>query len=214
LPDGVDLDRFYPMAADPALRQRFNLEGKLVVVFLGVLTEYQGVDALLAAVPDVVAAVPNVHFLIMGYPNEARYRAKVHALNLSSAVTVPGRIPYEEAPRYLALGDLAVSAKQSLTEANGKLLNYMGSGLPVVATETPVNRYILGNDGRYAAVGDTQMLASQLVAMLQDEGLRRRSGAALRRRAEQLFAWPVQVERLLAVYEELMRSAATVCCET
>jgi glycosyltransferase involved in cell wall biosynthesis len=214
LPDGVDLDRFYPMAPDPALAKRFNLEGKLVVVFLGVLTEYQGVDALLAAVPHVIAAVPNAHFLVMGYPNEARYRARVEALNLSSAVTIPGRIPYEEAPRYLALGDLAVSAKQSLTEANGKLLNYMGCGLPVVATETPVNRYILGDDGRYAPVGNTQMLSAQLITLLRDEALRRRCGAALRRRAEELFAWPLQVERLLSVYHELSRSAAPVCCGT
>jgi glycosyltransferase involved in cell wall biosynthesis len=208
LPDGVDLERFSPRPPDAALRAHFGLEGKLVVVFLGVLTEYQGVDALLAAVPRVVAEVPNAHFLVMGYPNERRYRAQVEALGLRSVVTIPGRIPYEDAPRHLSLGHLAVSAKQSLTEANGKLLNYIGCGLPVVATDTPVNRYILGDDALYAPVGDGEMLSSQLITLLRDGARRRQAGAALRRRAEQMFAWPIQVERLLTVYDQLTPSAA------
>ncbi len=151
LPDGVDLDRFHPGPPPEGLRNSLGLDGKQVVVFLGVLTEYQGVDALLTSVPSVVREVPNAHFLIMGYPNEAEYRAKVRDLRLESSVTLTGRIPYEQARDYLALGSVAVSAKQSLTEANGKLVNYMACGLPIVATDTPVNREILGIFGALCA---------------------------------------------------------------
>ena len=70
LPDGADLAAFRPLSPDPELVHRYGLDGKRVVVFLGVLTEYQGVDALLAAVPEVVRRIPDAHFLIMGYPNE------------------------------------------------------------------------------------------------------------------------------------------------
>lgn len=207
LPDGVDLDVFRPMRKDAALVERFHLQGKRVVVFLGVLTEYQGVDALLAAVPQVVRRVPQAHFLIFGYPNEEKYRELVRAAGLGAHVTLPGRIPYAEAARHLALGDVAVSAKQSLTEANGKLLNYMACGLPVAATDTPVNREILGDLGVFSPVGDTAALASSLVELLGDPTRLTQLGLALRQRAEAEFPWEAVTKRLLSVYRRVARSA-------
>ena len=92
LPDGVDLEMFQPLAPDPALVRRYHLEGKRVVVFLGVLTEYQGVDALLDAVPIVMRQVPDAHFLIMGYPNEELYRDKVR--RPACSITSPCRAEF------------------------------------------------------------------------------------------------------------------------
>jgi glycosyltransferase involved in cell wall biosynthesis len=181
-----------------------------VVAFLGVLTPYQGVDALLEAVPRVVAAVPGVHFLVMGYPNEDRYRALASEKGLGAICSFPGRIPYRDAARWLALADVAVSPKQSLTEANGKLLNYMSCGLPTVATDTPVNRELLGPLGRYAPVGNTMALADAMVALLRSPDERQTLGAALRARAEQEFSWPALARRLAAVYERVAAPADRV----
>ncbi len=203
LPDGVDLQHFRPEVPDTGLRRRLGLNDGPVVVFLGVLTRYQGVDALLDAVPQVVRAVPRAQFLIMGYPNEDHYRARVRAMSLESHVTIPGRIPYDDAAKYLALGCLAVSAKQSLTEANGKLLNYMACALPVVATDTPVNREILGPSGVFAPVGDTDALAAAIVSLLRDEGRRRGLADALRKRVEEQFTSPAIGERLIQIYRRV-----------
>ena len=93
----------------------------------------------------VVDRSPDAHLLLMGYPNEERYRRLVRARGLSRSVTVTGRIDYRHAPSRLNLGEIAVGPKRSLSEANGKLLNYMACGLPTVATDTPVNRDILGD---------------------------------------------------------------------
>ena len=147
LPDGVDVRVFRPGPRDAELVGRLGLERKRVIVFLGVLTEYQGVDLLLDAVPAVVRRRPDAHFLVMGYPNEAHYRQQAVARGIEQAVTFTGRVPYEQAPRWLNLGAVAVSPKRSLTEANGKLLNYMACGRPVVASDTPVNRELLGEAG-------------------------------------------------------------------
>ena len=51
--DGVDLAIFSPREVDPALRASLGiLPHEKVVVFIGVLTEYQGIDILLQAVPS------------------------------------------------------------------------------------------------------------------------------------------------------------------
>jgi glycosyltransferase involved in cell wall biosynthesis len=209
LPDGVDPAEFAPGPADKDLLARLGLAGKRIVVFLGVLTPYQGVDQLLDAVPRVAEAVPDVHFLVLGYPNEERYRAEVARRGLNALVTLPGRIAYSEAPRWLRLGEVAVSPKQSLTEANGKLLNYMACGLPTVATDTPVNRELLGEAGAYAPVGDVRALADQVAALLGDAPRRTAMSAALRARAEQIFAWPALGIQLAGLYDRVVSAKRT-----
>ncbi|MGE3841360.1 MAG: glycosyltransferase family 4 protein [Vicinamibacterales bacterium] len=206
LPDGADLDVFRPMPRDAALARSLRLEGRRVVGFLGVLTPYQGVDALLDAVPLVLAGVPDAHFLIMGYPNEDRYRDEARRRGLAEVTTFPGRIPYAEAPTYLALADVAVSPKQSLTEANGKLLNYMACGLATVATDTPVNRELLGSLGRYAPVGNVPALANALIDLLQNPDKRVAAGAALRARVEQEFSWAALARKLSGVYDRVFEA--------
>jgi glycosyltransferase involved in cell wall biosynthesis len=208
LPDGADLERFHPSLPDPALRAQLGLDDKPVVVFLGLLTPYQGVDLLIDAIPQVLRRVPRAHFLIMGYPNDDQYRQRVQALGLASAVTLTGRIPYAEAVRYLTLGDVAVSPKQSTTEANGKLLNYMACGLPTVATDTPVNRDLLGDTGVYAPVGDAATLAERLADLLEDPARRALLARAVRHRAETEFAWSVLADRLSEIYDRVIAAAA------
>jgi glycosyltransferase involved in cell wall biosynthesis len=208
-PDGADLSMFRPMPIDRALEACFGLSGKRTVVFLGLLTPYQGVDLLLDAAPEVVRAVPDAHFLLMGYPDEDRYRAMADARGLRSFVTLPGRIPYPQAARYLSLGMVAVSPKRSTTEANGKLLNYMACGLATVASDTPVNRELLGDAGVYVPVNDARALAQALGGLLVEDDRRARLGQALRARAETEFSWPVLADRLVDVYERVMKPGFT-----
>ena len=208
LPDGVDVHAFRPCPRDAELARRLGLEHKRVIVFLGVLTEYQGVDLLLDAAPSVIRRCRDAHFLVMGYPNVDRYRRFVRARGLDGAVTLTGRVPYEEAPRWLNLGHVAVSPKRSLTEANGKLLNYMACGRPVVASDTPVNRELLGDAGAYVPVGDAEALAMRLLEMLSDPEMARTRGLLLRRRAVEKFAWPALIERLAALYRHMVQEHA------
>ncbi len=96
--------------------------------------------------------------------------------------------------------------KQSLTEANGKLLNYMACGLATVATDTPVNRELLGPAGVYVPIGDAAAAAAAIASLLLDEDARTARGRALRARVEQEFAWPILGRRLTALYDRLVPS--------
>lgn len=205
LPDGVDPEVFRPGLPVDDLRQALHLTGRRVVVYLGILTSYQGVDDLLAAWPAVVLAVPDAHLLLMGHPNEAGYRDMVVRAGLNRSVTVTGRIDYHEAPRYLALGDVAISAKRSATEANGKLLNYMATGLPTIAYEGPVARESLGEAGLFVPRGDIAALAAACVSLLEDSGERTWRGQALRERAVATFSWSTIASRLVGVYRDVRR---------
>jgi glycosyltransferase involved in cell wall biosynthesis len=198
--DGIHPDFLRPGPAPDDLRERLGLVGKRVVVYLGVLTEYQGVDDLLLAWPRVMDAVPDAHLLIMGHPNVERYRAKAAELTPPGSVTLTGRIAYGDTPRYLALGDVGVSAKHVSTEANGKLLNYMAMALPSVAYDGPVSRELLGEAGVFAPMRDVRALAAALAGLLRDPHEQKLRGQALRERVVAQFGWPALGRRLVDVY--------------
>jgi glycosyltransferase involved in cell wall biosynthesis len=200
LADGIDPEFLRPGPAPDDLRERLGLVGKRVVVYLGVLTKYQGVDDLLAAWPAVMAAVPDAHLLLMGHPNVDHYRARAVQLTPPGSVTLTGRIDYAETPRYLALGEVGVSAKHVSTEANGKLLNYMAMGLPTVAYDGPVSRELLGEAGVFAPMRDVRALAAAIAGLVRDPHEQKLRGQALRERAVAHFGWRALGRRLVDVY--------------
>jgi glycosyltransferase involved in cell wall biosynthesis len=208
----VNVEQFAPPAPGSArgaqvaaLRARLGLPCQApVVVYLGLLAEYQGLSLLLRAAQRVLGAEPDVYFLLLGYPGQAHYRALAAELGIGARVRLPGRVPYEQAADYLALGDVAVAPKVSATEGNGKVLNYMAMANPVVAFDTPVNRELLGDLGLYAPLGDAEALGAQLLATIRDGATARARGEALRARATQHFSWEQAAAHLDAVYRRLV----------
>lgn len=215
LPDCVNADVFRPAdtyapAELAALRAGLGIppERKLIV-YLGLLAEYQGTGLLLEAMARILNIRQDVHLLLMGFPNEAYYQQQAAQLGIAAHVTFTGRVPYQQAPRYLALGDVAVAPKLSLTEGAGKLLNYMAVGLPTVAFDTPVARQYLGEEGYFAARGDVGDLARQLLAVFdppaEQAGAVAAAGMRLRQRACQAFGWQAAGEQIMGIYRTLLR---------
>ena len=205
LMDGVDTGVFAPAPPEAVqkLRERLGLPGdRPVVSYLGLLNSYQGVDLLLEAAVLLKRQGARLHFLIMGFPEQG-YREKAQALGISDLVTFTGRVPYQLAPLYLCLGDLAVSPKISLTEANGKLFNYIACGLASVVFDTPVNREILGDSALYAKFGDAADLAGAIGRLAGDRELREELGRRGRARAQGEHSWQARGRELALIYREL-----------
>jgi len=205
LPDCVNAETFRPVATYPAaelaaLRAQLGIPptGK-VIVYLGLLAEYQGTGLLLAAMQRILQQRQDVYLLLMGFPGVDIYSHKAATLGISDAVRLTGRIPYADAPKYLALGDVAAAPKLSLTESAGKLLNYMAVGLPTVAFDTPVAREYLGAHGLLAERGNVDELAAALLKALEAPHL----GEVLRQRAVQHFGWTKAGQQIVAAYDEL-----------
>ena len=210
LPDCADLAHFDPArfsAADKAaVRAQFGIPaGRPVVAYLGLLADYQGTPHLLHAAAQLKAAGEDVHFLVMGFPNEDQYLAMAVALGVEDRVTFTGRVDYEKhAPLYLSVGDIAVSPKLSATEGSGKVLNYMALGQPVVAFDTRVHREYLADLGVYVPRGDVAGLAEAIRALLHDPGRGWALGQQLRQRAIQLYSWTAAAQKIEAVYASLL----------
>jgi glycosyltransferase involved in cell wall biosynthesis len=215
VPDCVDTEAFYPRAEDEqatlaALRMQLGVPpGRKTVVYLGLLADYQGTDALLQAAKHLNQEREDVHFLIMGFPAVEHYQQMAQQLGIDSHTTFTGKVPYAEARDFLALGDVAVAPKLSATEGYGKILNYMAMGLPTVAFDTPVSREYLGDLGLYAKRGDPESLAKTLLLGLSGRVYEQR-GAELRQVAASSYSWDRATRMILDVYHAVCGKVARV----
>jgi glycosyltransferase involved in cell wall biosynthesis len=206
VPDCVNCDVFRP--AVTSSDERLALKAALgipshhkIVAYLGLLAEYQGTGLLLEAAAEITRVRSDVHFLIMGYPGVEAYQLRAAHLGVSQFTTFTGKINYEEAPRYLSLGDVAVAPKLSATEGVGKVLNYMAMAMPTVAFDTEVSREYLGDAGMYALPGDSHDLARALLEVLDDTTCAQHRGAVLRQRVLDVYTWQKAGKDIVDIYE-------------
>ena len=167
--------RFDPARFDPqetaALKAALGIPaGRPVVAYLGFMAPHQGTDHLVHVAARLQADGVDVHFLVMGFPNVDLYQELARQQGVAGRMTFSGKIHYDDAPRYLAVGDITISPKLSATEGSGKVLNYMALGKPVVAYDNPVHQEYLGTAGVYAPAGDEGALARAVGALVAAEG--------------------------------------------
>lgn len=200
--DGVDTDEFRQFSRSEA-RQKLGIAHDVkLVVFLGLFNRYQGVDLLLDAIVILKSESPDVRWLLMGFPDE-EYRKKAEEMGVADIITFTGRVKYDQAPMYLSAGDVAVSPKLALTEANGKLFNYMACGLPTVVFENSINREIMDDDGVYCEHGNTKAFAEAIRLLLYDRVAMIKISQRLRERAVAVHSWSSRAKEIVSAYKKI-----------
>lgn len=203
--DAVDTEVFYPHSRREARRELGIPDAVKLVAYLGLFNRYQGVDLLLEVIALLRNKAPHIHFLLMGFPDQ-EYLRKAMEMGVADVITFTGRVNYDRAAFLLSAGDIAVSPKLALTEANGKLFNYMACGLPTVVFDNQINREILGGDGIYVEHGNAASLADALVSTLENDALMDSLSKRVRERAVSVHSWDSRSEQLVAAYRSLLEA--------
>ena len=201
--DAVDTDVFKSQPKNLELRSKLGLpEDKILLVYLGALTRYQGIDLLLEAIQGMAQKRTDFHLLLMGYPEE-HYARKIKLMGLEKLITLTGKINYFESADYLNLGDIALSPKLSETEANGKLLNYMACGLPCVVFENKINLELMGEFGHYVPSVNASAYAQGIEKLMDDNDLRQKLSSGSLRYVQEHHSWKARISDLEHVYQKL-----------
>lgn len=204
---GVDLARFTPTAAvkEQAATWRARYAGRALLLFVGRLRHYKGIDVLIEA----MRAAPDAHALIVGVgPMEAVWRAQARAAGVTDRVTFLGELNDADVLALYHAVDLFVLPSTNRAETLGIVqLEAMACGLPVICTElgtgtSYVNQH--GVTGLVVSPHDPAALAVAIRRLAARPDLRMQLGAAGRRRVEQEFARTVMLDRMLDFYREAL----------
>ena len=210
-PNGVEPDRFAPSVDGSRVRARWGLQGRRVIGFIGTLGPWHGAEVLAEAFGRLLRRDAELRLLLVGDGARAgEVRAALARNGAGDAAILPGLIPIEEAPEYLAACDVLVAPHVPNPDGSPffgsptKLFEYMAMGRPIVASALDQIAEVIRHDGNgwLVAPGDAESLADGIARLLADPERAARLGAAARRDAVERWSWHAHTGRIAAALEQ------------
>jgi PEP-CTERM/exosortase A-associated glycosyltransferase len=215
-PNGVDMEMFgAPIAADADLRRRLGLDGAEVIGFIGSFYDYEGLDDLIAAMPELVARRPAAKLLLVGGgPREAALKTQAERSVAGQSIRFVGRVPHDEVERYYSLIDILCYPRKAmrLTELVTPLkpLEAMAQGRLVAASSVGGHRELIqhGVTGTLFQPDDPVAIARSLDALLGDRKHWDERRATARAFVERERNWASNIMRYQPVYQNLLEGTS------
>lgn len=208
----IVLTNYFELEEVPAIHERETIRARhgvapneKLIVYTGSFVELQALDLLIEAFPRVLARVPRARLLLVGgaQPELAQLRALAAKLGVGERVILEPVRPQAEIPGYLAAADALASPRVQGINPPGKLLSYLASGKPVVATDTLVHNQLLTPECAILTAPDAVGLADGLVRAVTEPAL----AASLAAGSQRMLAHLCCKSARDAAYEEIAAAA-------
>lgn len=203
--NGIEFSSFSSTRTKEEAKSALGLAGKVIMLFMGRLSEQKSLPTLLNAFSAARKNSPTLHLLLLGDgPSRPDLEFQAEGLGISAHVTFAGSQrdvrPYLEAADVFALPSVSEGISNALLEA-------MSAGLACVATPVGGNAEVLdaGACGILLPPRDESAWAAALADLGNDSQRRERLGAAARQRVRERYDFSVVGSQYESLYRELTR---------
>lgn len=212
VPNGVDLGRHgQTVPRDHDLAAQLGLSQGPVIGFIGSLFAYEGLDDLIAAMPILLARVPEAQLLLVGGgPGAQALIAQARSSPAAKAIHFVERVPHDHIAGFYALADVMAYPRKAsrLTELVTPLkpLEAMAYGKLVAASAVGGHRELIGDGttGALFAPDNPTACAAALAGLLADRSTWEARRNAARSHVERRHDWAINVRRYLPIYDALL----------
>ena len=196
----LDPDKF----DSESIKNRFGLNNKKVVMFLGTPRAHKGIQELFMAIekindPDVILVLVGADFSIQKHIDNMK-------LNQDKIVVFP-QIPFKDLPEYLAVADMLVIPQRRTTDTEGqipaKLFDAMAMAKPIITTPISDIPDVLGENGFFIEPEDPDQLANTIEYILSHPEEALLKGKMARERCKELYDLKVMEKELNLQIEKL-----------
>lgn len=195
-------------------KDKFGVEGRLVLMTFGLLSRNKGIEMVLEAMPKVVAAYPRAVYIVLGatHPEVKRregedyrlwLRRRVRELGLEDHVMFYDRyVDLAELLEFIGACDIYVTPYKAMDQiVSGTLAYAVGMGKAVVSTPYLYAEELLASGrGRLVDVGDSDGLATTLVKLIENRAGRHRMRKKAYEYGRQMI-WSEVANRYLELFE-------------
>ncbi len=195
-------------------KDRFGVEGKLVLLTFGLLSPNKGIENAIEALPAVLARYPNVVYLVLGatHPSLLRREGESYRLRLEKLAQVRGVedsvvfvnqfVSLEELVACIGAADIYLTPYLNPAQiVSGTLAYSVGAGKAVISTPYWYAQELLAeNRGVLVPFADPEAIAARVLELLDNETERH----AMRKRAYlygRQMIWPEVARSYLCCFE-------------
>jgi glycosyltransferase involved in cell wall biosynthesis len=195
-----DTEQQGPTASD--LKQKFNLNGALSIVYTGTFERYQGLDILFESLQTVTQQQPHVKLVMVGGKPEqvAQCKDKVANMGLADHVVFTGIVPLDESLQYLELADILASPRSEGLSVPLKIYSYLHSGKPTVATNIVAHTQILNEETAVIVEPNAEAYAHGILRLIENPTLRHKIGQQACAYAQREFSKEGYLSKLERAY--------------
>jgi glycosyltransferase involved in cell wall biosynthesis len=182
-------------------------EDRPLVLYVGNLEPYQGIDLLLAAFARALAEVPDAKLAVVGgAPGHIAHYSRVARLSgIGDSVHFAGPRPVSELGACLRRATVLVSPRIEGSNTPMKVYSYLDSGRALLATRLPTHTQVLHDEIAFLADPDPESMGHGLVRLLQDDPLRERLATGARQFAQRELTPQAFEKKLLRFYDAVAR---------
>ncbi len=192
--NGVDPESFKPKADREKLRERFKLDGR-IVMFLGSLRPQFDIDLVIKAMPLVKKKVTDAKLVIVGEGSEkGSLEMLAKRLGIRESTFFMGHQPYELIPSLIRMADVVVAPNRkngmNLSRSPVKIAEYMAIGTPIVANAVGLAEDMLEKGaGELVYSESPDEMADKIVRVLRNKKLGKQLSKNARERVVKLYTW-------------------------
>ncbi len=183
------------------LKNKYNLNEKIVLFSIGRLVKRKGFDKTIESLPQILKKIPNLAYVIAGSGEDEAY-LKNKAKKLPNNIIFLGNISNEDRSIWFNICDIFIMPARNINgDFEGFGIVYLEAGLlgkPVIAGDSGgVRDAVIDNvSGLLVNPENTQDISEKIIKLALDPKLRNELGEQGKRRAVVNFTWEKQIEKL------------------
>ncbi|WP_082705839.1 glycosyltransferase family 4 protein [Aneurinibacillus thermoaerophilus] len=182
---------------------------KPIILFVGRLVYYKGVEYLIEAMTEINASL----FLVGEGPLKPLLQKRAEELGITEKINFLGGASKEQLVTYLHACDIFVLPSVERSEAFGIVqLEAMACGKPIVSTNLTTGVPFVNQDGKTGIVvppKDIKSLTQALTFLIENESVRKQYGERGKERVYEHFTREKMVQSVYTLYQELLEGGTT-----
>ena len=174
------------------------------VIYTGNLDPYQDLELLFFAFNEVLKTITDAKLIILSHCKPEPYRSLAERLGFSEHCSFIPENGFQTTLAWLARSHVAVCTRTSTSGFPIKLLNYMGTGCPIVTSQGSAKGIKHLHDGYIVRNPDPLEMGRAIVTLIKDRRLARRLGSNARRTVQERYHWVKIAGEIEKMYERIL----------
>lgn len=203
--NGINFKTFHPDLDTNIIKDRYGLKGP-VLLYLGRIAKYKGIEHILKAYQTLSSEIDGLSLIVAGSPTDRMKSTVKTWQNENPTVIFSGSLPEEEVPLYYRAADCFVTYSYAGEGFGLTLAEAMACGTPVVCSDLPAFREVVGTHGVIVPANEPSLLNKALRELLQDQPTRKKLSIEGPKYVRSKYNWMTTARMHLQVYDEVSSS--------